>query len=124
MTKEESIAEKIQQRRLQILVHSCLYYNMNTNVVDDVTYDRWARELDSLQKQYPDIASKIIWADAFRDYSPSTGFDLPIDDPWVVQKATWLKSKLLHSSVGSSTTRISKPSGVTSTGTKKFFELK
>lgn len=84
------IADKIQRRRLQILIHSCLYYHMNTNIISDKQYDTWARELQALQNDNPKIAGKVIWADAFKDYDASTGFDLPITDPWVIKKAQYI----------------------------------
>ena len=34
MTDEE-IKEKIKQRRTQMLVHSCIYYELNDNIVPD-----------------------------------------------------------------------------------------
>lgn len=80
MEMKQSIKEKIQQRRLQILVHSCIYYEFDTNIVDDHTYNRWAHELADLQQQYPEEASQGLYAEAFKDFDGSTGFDLPKDD--------------------------------------------
>ena len=54
MAKEESYkfpnptdptAELIKRRRLQILVHSCVYYLMDDNLVSDEQFDSWAKEL-------------------------------------------------------------------------------
>lgn len=87
------IAELIQQRRLQILVHSCLYYEMNITKIDDVIWDKWARELRALQEQYPDIARQVIWYDAFKDWDASTGAFLPLKDEWVVRKAQQLSKR-------------------------------
>lgn len=86
-SKELQIAEKIQQRRLQLLIHSCLYYDMDTNLISDRQWDIWARELVQLQKDYPDISAKVIWYDAFADWDASTGAFLPLKDEWVVNKA-------------------------------------
>lgn len=85
--QELVIAEKIQQRRLQILVHSCVYYELNGSSVSDRQWDSWARELVTLQKQYPDIAEKVIWHSNFVDFDATTGFNLPIKDEWVMKKA-------------------------------------
>ena len=85
--KDLEIADLIQRRRLQILIHSCLYYHMNTNIVTDKQYDTWARELQKLQSENPKIARKVIWNKAFDGFDASTGFDLPITDPWVMNKA-------------------------------------
>ena len=85
--KQLEIAEKIQQRRLQMLIHSCIYYEYNGNVISDRQFDLWAKELVQLQTDYPDIADSVIWADAFKGFDGSTGFDLPIKDKWVMAKA-------------------------------------
>ena len=53
------IAELIQRRRLQLLVHSCIYYAYNENLITDDTWAEWALELEKLQAQYPDIANKV-----------------------------------------------------------------
>lgn len=87
-----AIAELIQRRRLQLLVHSCLYYEMNTNLVSDRQWDIWARELVQLQKDNPLISEKVIWYDAFKDWDASTGAFLPLKDKWVINKATQLIS--------------------------------
>ena len=84
------IAEKIQQRRLQILVHSCIYYEMNQNLISDKKWDEWARELKKLQEDYPDISRQVEWYAAFIDWDASTGAFLPIKDDWVVRKAKQL----------------------------------
>ena len=81
------IAELIQQRRLQMLVHSCLYYDMDTNLISDKQWDTWARELVTLQKEYPEISNKVIWYEEFKDWDASTGAFLPLKDPWVIRTA-------------------------------------
>ena len=85
--QELVIAEKIQQRRLQILVHSCIYYELNGSTISDKQWDTWAKELVSLQKQYPHVAEQVIWNSDFVDFDASTGFNLPIKDEWVMKKA-------------------------------------
>lgn len=89
MNKDE-IAELIMRRRRQVLVHSVLYYKMDTNLVSDATWSRWALELEELQKKYPDIAEELPYAEAFENFDHSTGSNLPLDDPWANNKATWL----------------------------------
>ena len=81
------IAEKIQQRRLQMLIHSCIYYELNQNFVSDRQWDIWAKELRQLQNDYPEISEKVMWYDAFKDWDASTGAFLPIKDEWVIKKA-------------------------------------
>jgi hypothetical protein len=71
------IAELILRRRQQILVHSYLYYQRNTNLVSDAVFDKWAYELVDLQAKYPEIAKQVKWHDAFVDFDGTTGFNLP-----------------------------------------------
>jgi hypothetical protein len=88
--QELKIAEKIQRRRLQLLVNSCIYYNKDNNIISDSQWDTWAKELVVLQHDYPEISSTVIWADEFRDWDGSTGAFLPLQDAWVIQKANSL----------------------------------
>lgn len=85
------ILELINRRRRQILIHSFLYYRMNTSVIPDATFDQWARELAKLQSENPEIAQEGVYADAFADFSGSiTGFNLPLSDPWVMSGAMYI----------------------------------
>ena len=85
--KELEIAELIQQRRYQILIHSCIYYHLNQNIISDKKWDEWARELKSLQIQYPDISKQVTLYEYFNDWDASTGAFLPITLPWVISIA-------------------------------------
>lgn len=89
MTDKE-IAELIFRRRQQVLVHSVLYYRMNENLIDDATWSKWAVELEELQKKYPKIARTVPLYEEFKDFDHSTGSDLPLDDPWAINKANYL----------------------------------
>lgn len=100
--QELDIAEKIQQRRYQMLIHSCIYYHLNQNSISDKKWDEWARELKSLQEQYPEISKQVTLYEAFQDWDASTGAFLPITEPWVVAKAKTLigekKSNIINKS--------------------------
>lgn len=67
------IAEKIQRRRYQLLVHSYIYYEMNENLISDSQWSKWAMELVDLQSKYPDIAKQVIYAEDFADWDGSSG---------------------------------------------------
>lgn len=84
---DDPIAAKIQQRRYQILVHSLLYYELDINLVSDAKWAEWGKELVELQKAHPDVASRVIFADAFKGFDASTGFNLPYCDTQVVNIA-------------------------------------
>lgn len=89
-TVDPAIAERIKRRRLQLLVHSCIYYELNQNLISDSTFDRWSVELFELQTKYPKIAEQVCWHQAFKDWDASTGAFLPIRDSWVLSKAVHL----------------------------------
>lgn len=80
----------IQRRRLQVLVHSCIYYRLDGSLVSDRQWQAWADELVKLQKQYPKIAERVDYHGAFKNFDASTGFDLPITNPEIMRKAQQL----------------------------------
>lgn len=84
---EESAAEFIHRRRLQIVIHSCIYYRFDQNLISDHQWAAWAKELVKAQEQFPQIAEKQLWAEEFKDFDGSTGYHLPINEPGVVQRA-------------------------------------
>jgi len=81
------IAELIQQRRYQILIHSCIYYKLNQNIISDRQWDMWAKELKRLQEQYPNISRQVTLYEYFKDWDASTGAFLPLSLDWVMRKA-------------------------------------
>lgn len=87
---KEEIKSLINRRRRQILVHSVIYYHLNQNVISDATWSLWALDLADLHERYPGIAQECFMADAFKDFDPSSGFNLPLDNPWAVRKAQQL----------------------------------
>lgn len=84
---EAEIKELINRRRRQVLVHSVIYYVFNDNLISDSKWSEWARELAQLQEAYPDIAEQCIYADAYRNFDGSSGFDLPLGDGWAYARA-------------------------------------
>ena len=71
--EELKLAEKIQQRRYQMLVHSYIYYEMNENIISDSQWSKWAMELVDLQSKYPNIAKHVVYADDFANWDGSSG---------------------------------------------------
>ena len=78
--EELKIAEKIQRRRYQMLVHSYIYYEMNENIIPDSQWSAWAVELADLQSKYPDISKKVIYAEDFEGWDGSSGAYLTYAD--------------------------------------------
>ena len=87
------VAEKIQQRRLQMLVNSYLYYKTDKAVVSDADWDKWAKELVQLQHDYPEIAEQVPYADEFATWDGTTGEFLPLND--MKQKALRLRQSTI-----------------------------
>ena len=78
---------KIRRRRAQMLVHSFLYYGMDSPIVSDHAFDTWARELADLQSE--EDGNIGFYDEVFKDWSGGTGMHLP-KDGWIVSKATHL----------------------------------
>lgn len=87
---EDEIRELITRRRRQVLVHSIIYYELDDCITSDHQWQDWADELAKLQDQYPDIAENCIYADAFQGFDGSSGYHLPLRDPWGLNKARQL----------------------------------
>lgn len=94
MTYDE-IKAKIKQRRLQMIVHSTIYYIYNDNIVSDAQWSKWAKELEDLQNRYPEISGGVEY---FKNWDGSTGFNLPVNEEWALRKAEQLlRSQNKHS---------------------------
>lgn len=71
------VLEAISRRRRQMLIHSCIYYVLNENIISDETWSQWATQLLKLQLRY---GHRIGFYDrAFADWNGSTGHHLPVD---------------------------------------------
>lgn len=86
----QTIKEKIRQRRSQMLVHSCLYYEMDESIVDDYTWQKWADELTTLQTENPDDCAIDFYDEHFKDWNGATGAFLPLTDPKIRSKAEYI----------------------------------
>ena len=70
---QQTIQEKIRQRRRQMLVHSYIYYELNQNIVSDHQWAEWAKELQELQQKYPKESAEVEEYDQFKDWDGSSG---------------------------------------------------
>ena len=70
---KQSIKEKIQQRRLQMMVHSYLYYEKDVNIISDSKWSQWAMELRDLQQKYPKESAEVKFYEDFKDWDGSSG---------------------------------------------------
>lgn len=78
-------AELIRRRRAQMLIHSCIYYELNQSIIDDHTWQHWANELAQLQSTYKEPIG--YYDEAFIDWSGDTGALLPLRDPNIVSRS-------------------------------------
>ena len=92
MTSLQTPSERIKQRRNQMLIHSYLYYHMDTSIVSDDQWQRWADELTTLQKEHPNVCD--FYNKSFEDWDGSTGMHLPTD-VWIRHLGNLLSSLLL-----------------------------
>ncbi len=91
ITYTNKMAALIQRRRLQILVHSYLYYEKDTNIISDKQWDTWARELVKLQQENPQVAKLVIYDKEFKGFDATTGFHFNYDNN-IKRIATRLKA--------------------------------
>ena len=84
------IKARIRQRRAQMLVHSCIYYELNDSVVSDDQWQKWADELEKLQRENPDSVKIGFFDWEFRDWTGTTGAHLNHREPWVLAKAKYV----------------------------------
>jgi len=87
--KARPVEELIRQRRAQMLVHSCIYYELNDNIISDHKWQAWADELEELQRNNPGIMIGFFDKE-FEGWTGATGNHLPHRNSWVYAKATWL----------------------------------
>jgi hypothetical protein len=86
-------AEKIKQRRAQMLIHSCIYYELDDNIVSDHQWQAWADELQELQSKHPELIEMGFYDQYFKDWDGATGAHLPHRDRWVYNKALFFLRK-------------------------------
>lgn len=83
----QEVAERIRQRRAQMLIHSCIYYEMDDNIISDHKWQEWADELTDLQNYWPELCEQNFFDEHFKDWTGATGNHLPHRHPWVYNKA-------------------------------------
>lgn len=75
------LLELMNRRQRQILVHSFLYYQLNTNVISDHEFDKWSKQLYNLMQDNKELAKQTVYYKGFESFDGSSGFDLPYGDP-------------------------------------------
>lgn len=76
-----------------IIIHSIIYYHLNTNCISDKEYDSVARQLVGMQKKVDrETLKRTMYYYCMYDFDSSTGFDLydrliPFDKEYLMQLA-------------------------------------
>lgn len=83
---DSAIIEKIRRRRLQIMVTSYMYSELDETYISDEEWDRRAKELAELQKEYPQESKVTVYYEKFKDWEGDTAAGLTYDD-WVISTA-------------------------------------
>ena len=93
---------KIRRLRLNILVHSSIYYEFCTSVISDDKWQEWANELVVLQRDNPSCLDIGIYDEDFKVFDGSTGYYLDIKSDYAKQKAmrlinenSYIKNKII-----------------------------
>jgi hypothetical protein len=73
---DKLIVEFINRRERQILVHSYIYEDLNKNLIDDATWDLWAKELVFLFDEYRELAKESVYYKHFIGWTGDTASDL------------------------------------------------
>ena len=84
---KQTILEKINQRESQILMSSYLYYQNNTNIVEDHVFDNWMVELAELRDKYPKEFSQSRYYEDYKDWIEGSGAFLDYAKPNIVKLA-------------------------------------
>lgn len=72
-----SVQEYINFLQRGIIVHSYLYYELDSNVISDREFDKKSRELVTFKNTYPDLWEASEYHHIFGDeYTGATGFHL------------------------------------------------
>lgn len=60
-----------------IILHSYIYYELNSNVISDKQYDEKSKELVKYKNEYPELWKSSMYYKQFGDdYNGATGFTL------------------------------------------------
>lgn len=82
-----SPSEVIKRHRLNLMIHSYLYYWQDISIWSDDKWQQVADELEELQRIYPEPIN--FYDKEFEDWTGATGMHLPRDN-YVVSKAMYI----------------------------------
>lgn len=66
----------IDRLQRQLIVHSYIYYELNSNIWADSLYDSKMREMEEIIQKHPKDFLLSTFHNIFKDFSPSSGYNL------------------------------------------------
>ena len=78
---KQTTLERINQLERQIYLHSYLYYEKNTNVVEDYVFDKMMTNLAEMRNKYPSKFSQSEFYEDYKDWDEGSGAFLNYDIP-------------------------------------------
>lgn len=84
------IVNRISQLETKIWIWAIIYYRLGDSVVTDKEYDLTSKELQRLVKDYPEEFKASYHYNVFRDFSWVSGYDLPLYDIGMTNKAEFV----------------------------------
>lgn len=88
MSYQQSKIEEINMLELNILIHSCIYYRFDNNVITDIEFDSICQRLVAL-KTDSEFKNSKYYKD-FVDFDGSTGYNLLYSFKEILTKAKYL----------------------------------
>jgi len=67
---------KIQLLQRWVLIHSIIYYRLNTSVISDAMYDNNCKQLVRAIEKQPEAFKQTKYYYVFKGFTGETGFDL------------------------------------------------
>lgn len=79
-TEPMKIREYLHRKRMQMIVHSIIYYRMDENVISDTAWQTWANQLAAVQNHYPQYTDIGFHDALFKGWDGSTGMHLDLPE--------------------------------------------
>lgn len=84
---KQTVIEKINQRERQLYLHSYLYYECNTNIIEDNVFDKYMADLAELIDTYPQEFKQSTFYEDFKNWEEGSGAFLNYNNPSTIKVA-------------------------------------
>lgn len=106
--KNMSPVEQMDYLCRYLIIHSIIYYDLDSNVISDQLYNKKSKELEKLVQTHRNSLEECYYKDCLIDFTSATGFDLKYKltqehREYLERKASWILK--LHDGEMSDTTK-------------------